>query len=446
MDRTLRTYIYTVFFAVGLLSCSKKTLPPRQNIKLEFGDIKEVIIHQAVDRTGPCEPSISINRSDPNQIVAGSVIDDVYRSNDGGFTWQKSTLKSPFGVFGDPVIRRDKDGNVLYAHLANSKGRAYASVEFLDRIVVQKSVDQGKTWSQGSYPKVDHLKDHDKQWMYTDPISGHILMTWTEFDKYGSKKLADKSRILFSKSEDGGISWSEAIAISQFEGDCIDDDMTTEGAHPCVGIDGTYYVVWGYNEKFYLDISKDGGKTWLNEDIVVGNQPGGWSYNVSGLGRCNGMPVLLCDHSDGPSKGNLYINYSDQSNGEDDTDVWLLRSTDKGKSWSKPIRVNSDKSKTHQFMTWMDLDLSDGLLYFVFYDRRNHNDDKTDVYLAYSQDGGITFENLKINDESFTPSESIFFGDYNDISVVNGIIRPIWTSYDQGKLSVRTAIINAKKK
>jgi hypothetical protein len=334
----------------------------------------------------------------------------------------------------------------LYSHLANSKGRAYASVEFLDRIVVQKSMDQGKTWNQGTFPKVDHLKDHDKQWLYTDPVSGTILMTWTEFDKYGSKNPADKSRILFSKSLDGGLTWSNAKAISQFEGDCIDDDMTTEGAHPCVGTDGTFYVVWGYDGKLYLDISKDGGETWLDIDIVVGIQPGGWSYNVSGLGRCNGMPVLLCDHSDGPMRGNLYINYSDQSNGKNNTDIWLLKSVDKGKSWSKPIKVNNDKTNTHQFMTWMDIDLTNGALYFVFYDRRNHTDDKTDVYLAYTLDGGNIFQNFKINNEPFTPTEQIFFGDYNDISAYGGVIRPIWTSYEDGKLSVITAIINVRKK
>jgi hypothetical protein len=426
-------------------ACSKKIIAYKELNPLVLNDIKEVVIHSASGRTGPCEPSISINKFDVNQIVAGSVIDDVYYSNDGGNTWKNSVLKSPYGVFGDPVIRRDAAGNVLYAHLSNSKGRAYASVEFLDRIVVQKSMDQGKTWSQGSFPKVDHLKDHDKQWLYIDPISGHVLMTWTEFDKYGSKKPSDKSRILFSKSVDGGVTWSDAISISEDEGDCIDDDMTTEGAHPCVGIDGTYYVVWGYNNKLYLDISKDGGQTWLANDIVVSDQPGGWSYNISGLGRCNGMPIMVCDHSQGPNRGNLYINWSDQRNGENNTDVWLLKSVNNAKTWSKPIKVNNDKTSTHQFMTWMDLDQGNGNLYFIFYDRRNHSDTKTDVYLAYTLDGGINFENIKINNEAFTPSESVFFGDYNDISVHDGHIRPIWTSYEDGSLSVRTAIINAKK-
>jgi Neuraminidase (sialidase) len=394
---------------------------------------------------GPCEPSISINRFNDNQVIAGSVLDNLYRSEDGGRTWSIGKINSTHGVFGDPVLRRDKLGNPLYAHLSNSKHKPYASTEFLDRIVVQRSLDQGKNWTNGSYPLVDHQKDHDKHWLYTDPITGAILMSWTEFDVYGSKLPRDKSRILFSQSTDNGITWSNAVSISEFEGDCIDDDKTTEGAHPCVGIDGTYYVVWSFGEKLYLDISKDKGISWLSKDIVVSDQPQGWSYNIPGISRCNGMPVMACDHSDGPYKGRLFISWSDQRNGEHNTDIWIMSSDDKGKTWSKPLRVNNDITETHQFMSWMDIDHVTGNIYIVFYDRRNHKNNSTDVYMAYSQDGGRRFENVKINNKEFTPTESVFFGDYNDISAHNGKIRPIWTTYESGKLSVRTAIINVRK-
>jgi len=90
----------------------------------------------------------------------------------------------------------------------------------------------------------------------------------------------------------------------------------------------------------------------------------------------------------------------------------------------------------------MDIDMSNGYLYFVFYDRRNYNNEPTDVYLAISKDGGNTFENYKISESPFLPSSSIFFGDYTNISVRNGIVRPIWTRLHMGQLSIWTAIIN----
>lgn len=411
---------------------------------MEFDSIYTITIHQG-SRQGPCEPTISINPINLDFIVAGSVLDNVYKSFDSGKTWELSTLKSTFGVFGDPVVRHTKTGAVLYAHLSNPAGKAYSSPAFLDRIVVQKSVDDGITWSNGSFPKVDSAKDHDKHWVALDPISGNILMSWTEFDRYGSKDASDRSRILFSSSSDEGKTWSDAVKINEFEGDCLDDDLTTEGAFPAVGVDGQYYVVWGFDSKLYLDISQDQGKTWMTKDKVVADQIGGWSLDIPGIDRANGMPIIDCDHSNSLYKGRIYISWSDQRNGVGDTDIWLIHSEDSGQSWSSPIRVNDDKPGKHQFFSAMDVDQTSGYLYFVFYDRREHMDNFTDVYLAYSIDGGSTFVNKKISETPFLSEPYVFFGDYNDISAHSGRIRPIWTRQDGRKLSVQTAIINVKK-
>ena len=83
-------------------------------------------------------------------------------------------------------------------------------------------------------------------------------------------------------------------------------------------------------------------------------------------------------------------------------------------------------------------------MYLVFYDRRNYNDLNTDVYLAYSSDGGQTFTNVCISESPFIPGKSVFFGDYNDISVYNNKVRPIWTRNEGRTLSVWTALIDMK--
>jgi len=71
----------------------------------------------------------------------------------------------------------------------------------------------------------------------------------------------------------------------------------------------------------------------------------------------------------------------------------------------------------------MDVDPITGYIYIVFYDRRNdlHDKNETEVYLAYSKDGGENFTNLKISESPFTPQLGVFFGDYNDISAYNGV-------------------------
>lgn len=437
--------ILSVVLSLSLLLTCKTSKIQTDNTVAKSIQVKDAI---RIDSTkfgfGVCEPSICISPVNKDHIAAASILNWSYTSEDGGQTWQKTGLKSSYGVYGDPVVRIDSDGIIYYAHLSNPEGLAYRSESFLDRIVVQRSEDHGQTWTDGSFPAVRGAKDQDKQWMAIDQTNNHIYMTWTEFDKYGSEQAVDKSRILFSKSTDQGLSWSDPFSISQLEGDCIDDDMTTEGAVPSVGPNGELYVTWAYNSKLYFDKSFDSGDTWQDEDQVVASQIGGWSYQIPGLSRCNGMPITEVDLSDGPRRGTIYINWSDQRNGENDTDVWLMSSKDHGETWTKPMRVNNDSPGKHQFLTWMDVDPVTGDIAIVFYDRRHYSDEETDVFLAYSQDGGGSFTNHKINSESFSPNEQIFFGDYNDISAYDGRIRPIWTQNNGLELSVWTAIIEVE--
>lgn len=397
------------------------------------------------DKYGPCEPSICVSPANPQKIAAGSILNHYYWSEDGGRHWSEGLIKSSAGVFGDPTLVADKQGNFYYAHLSDPTGKGWGTEELLDRIVIQKSSDGGKTYNDGSSCGNHHPKDQDKQWLCVDPKTGAIACTWTEFDKYDSRNFAkDHSRILFSKSTDGGATWTNALEISQFEGDCLDDDNTTEGAVPAFGPNGEIYVAWAWNNKIWFDRSLDGGATWLDQDIEVAEQPGGWTFDIPGITRCNGMPVLVSDLSNGPNRGTLYLNWADQRNGEKDTDIFLSKSTDGGKTWSAPLRVNDDKKGKQQFLSWLAIDQTNGYLYCVFYDRRAYDDSRTDVYVAVSQNGGKTFKNMKISDSPFVPTELTFFGDYNGISAHDGTVRPIWTRLENGKLSVWTAIMDFK--
>ncbi len=402
------------------------------------------MIHGSSFGVGPCEPSICVDPTNSNRVLAGSVLNNLYVSEDGGRSWSKDRLESSYGVYGDPVLVANYKGDFFYAHLSDPKGRAYASEEFLDRIVIQRSEDGGKNWTDGSYTLPRSPKDQDKQWLAIDPNDNTIYITWTEFDLYDSNDPDDHSRILFSKSIDNGDTWSEPFTLSGLEGNCLDNDQTTEGAVPCVGKNGEVYVAWSYDEKIYFDRSFDKGNTWLDKDIIVCDQPGGWTYDIPGIMRCNGMPITCTDRSSSPNSGRIYINWSDQRNGTDDTDIWITSSDDRGNTWTEPRRVNGDPNRCHKFLTWMDVDQSTGYIYIVYYDRRNHTDRQTDVYLAMSQDGGKTFVESKINKSSFTPNTNVFFGDYNDISAENSVVRPIWTELNDRTLSVWTSIISLK--
>lgn len=386
----------------------------------------------------PNEPTICINPKNTNQIVAGANNDSYYHSSDGGLTWEWATLSSSYGVWGDPVVVVDTAGSFYFFHLS-----VVTWSQWLDRIVCQKSTDGGNTWNDGSYMGLNGTKQQDKEWAVVDRTNNNICCSWTQFDVYGSTSPNDSSVILFSRSVDGGSTWSTATRINRVAGDCQDMDNTVEGAMPAVGPGGEVYISWAGPLGLVFTKSTDGGVTWPDTNHTICEIPGGWDFAIPGISRANGLPVTCCDLSDGPHRGTIYINWSDQRNGADDTDVWIVKSTDGGVTWTCPCRVNDDPPGKQQFFTWMTIDPVTGYLYFVFYDRREQAGLLTDVYMAVSKDGGATFNNFRVSETPFNPTASIFFGDYTNISAFNGIVRPIWTRLDNGVLGIYTAIVDS---
>ncbi|NND93424.1 MAG: exo-alpha-sialidase [Flavobacteriales bacterium] len=402
-----------------------------------LGQHRSILI---TDKKGVCEPSIKVNPNNTDEIVAGIVLDHIARSVDGGETWQLDKLTSPYGVWGDPVIDVDTAGSFYYYHLSNPPDG-----DWIDRIVCQRSDDGGETWTKGTYTGLNGSKDQDKHWSIVDPYTNDSYLTWTEFDKYGSKDSTCMSRIRFSKSTDKALTWTTPKTISQQSGDCIDDDDTVEGAVPALGPQGEIFVSWAGPRGIVFSRSTDKGENWSDE-VLVDSMPNGWNFHIPGIYRANGLPITKCDLSEGEHHGRIYINWCDQRSGENDTDVWLKYSDDQGRTWSEALKVNQAKPESHQFFTWMDVDQATGELYFVYYDRSRSSDNpwSTEVYMAFSADGGATFIEFPVEaaDRAFVPNPEVFFGDYNNISVYDGIARPIWTRLENGQLSVWTSILD----
>ena len=410
------------------------------HLHAQFQNIKLPVSKKATYPYSQVEPSIYINPNDNSEVIAGSVLNDYYYSVDGGLNWKAKSIKSKKnGVHGDPCMLIDHKGNYYYFHLSNIEGKT-----LIGGIVCQRSKTIKGRFNNEGHTEVNG-KFHDKEWVAVNKDNNNIYMTWTQFDEYGSENPLKRSNILFSKSADLGKTWSSPVDLSSFDGDCLDDDLTTEGAVPTVGPNGEIYVCWALSSKLYFNYSLDDGETWLENEIEIAQQKEGWALDIPGIYRCNGMPVTVCDISKSPYRGTIYINWADQRNGKDNTDIWLKKSIDGGKSWSEDIKVNSDHSSRHQFLSWMTVDQSTGYLYIVYYDRRETDDNYTDVFMSVSKNGGKSFKDYKISKSSFLPNDKIFFGDYTNISAVGGVVRPIWTHLQNTDISLYTAIVNQKE-
>lgn len=389
----------------------------------------------------PEEVTIAIDPTDPQNIFAASNIDYIFRSDDGGATWTTERLSSSVGVWGDPVVIFDSQGRLYHSHLSWPRE---ISGDWLDRIVIQRSDDAGVSFNDGSWIGLAPPRDQDKEWLAVDLTGGanhdNLYIAWTEFDLYASAAPTDSTRILFSRSTDQATSWMSPVRVSDLGGNCLDEDETVEGAVPAVGPGGEVYLAWSGHDQIWFDKSTDGGISF-GTDQIIADQPGGWDFGVPGIYRCNGMPITLCDSSGSPMNGNVYVVWSDQREGVDDTDVWFVRSTDGGQTWTSPLNPVQESGAHHQFFPWATLDPVTGYLYIVFYDRRATAGEYTDVYVTMSPDGGDTWSDFAVSESSFLPESHIFFGDYTNIAAYGGKVYPIWMRMDSSVLSIWTALV-----
>jgi hypothetical protein len=429
--------------------------------KIAFG--QQVVRVSDADAINPAEVSIAINPKNPENIVATSFQTGRpprpragsynYVSIDGGKTWKTIPVENPKALTqGDDAVYFSYDGTAYHTHLSFVGIRDARPPRAESGILVESSKDRGLIWNE-SVPAINHINSvipfEDKPGIVVDnapesKYKGSVYLAWTRFDVYGSADPDCHSHIYFSRSVDGGKTFSMPFRVSDASGDCRDSDNTVEGTVPAVGPKGEVYLVWAGPPGLVFKKSLDGGLTF-GRDKVIGLMPGGWDFSVEGLDRANGMPVTGVDLSNGPNKGTLYVNWIDARNG--DPDVLVMSSRDGGETWSAPVRVNDDHMKNGkvQFFTWMSVDPADGSLNIVFYDRRDTVGALTKVTLARSIDGGRTFVNYKIDQPPFACDRKVFFGDYSGISAFGGRVIPIFMHFtEEKKLAVSVALFHFK--
>jgi hypothetical protein len=415
------------------------------------------------DALQPAEVAIALNPSNPDNLVGASFQTGMpprpragsytYVTMDGGKTWKTVASQDPQNlVQGDDAMAFSSDGVAYHVHLSFDGIRVQRPKRAESGIIVSASRDGGLTWNE-PVPAINHINTvtpfEDKPGIVTDNVAGstfkgNVYLAWTRFDVYGSHDPECHTQIYFSRSTDGGKTFSMPFRISDTGGDCIDSDNTVEGAVPAVGPKGEVYIVWAGSSGLVFDKSTDGGLTF-GKDKVIGQMPGGWDFPMPGLDRANGMPVTGVDLSAGTRRGTLYVNWIDERNG--DLDVFVASSRDGGETWSAPVRVNDDplKNGKAQFFTWMAVDPVDGSVNTVFYDRRDTEGTLTRLTMARSTDGGRTFVNHKIDQEPFACNDKVFFGDYSSIAAYGGRVVPIYMHFiDDTKLAVSVALFHFK--
>jgi hypothetical protein len=366
-------------------------------------------------------------RNNKNMVVyaAGKLL----YSNDAGVTWTPS--RSGVSDILNPSIAVDSKGSFIIVYGTSAFSGIFSSF----------SSDDGKSWSEPVQISTSTRSDYNPH-IAAHPKRESLIVTWTQSDKYHSAGDSCKSDIMMSTSGNGGRKWSKPLQMNQNSGTCADEDYTLRGAYPSVALDGKTFVLWGSQGAMFYDRSFD-GEMWLSTDLAVAEQLGGWNIDIPGFGPVANTPVVAVDNSPSRIKGTLFMVYSDIKSGDHDTDIWLMRSVNRGDNWTEAARINKDEPGKEQFLPRISIDAANGSVYILYYDRRNYDDNQTDVYLSWSVDGGNQFNEKKINDKPITPApgESGVLVDYLGLSVSKGLIIPVWTAFDGTKQEVWTSVL-----
>jgi hypothetical protein len=408
----------------------------------------------ASNEDGPqSETSITINPSNPSQIVGGS--NEIVRlpmrgyfSSDGGKSFGAVDLPLPppattngndFGS--DPGVAFDTRGNVYYSYVVVFWNRTFGSIQGTE-IAVAKSSDGGRTWPQVTYLNFNSGggKFNDKPMIAVDtnPNSPSRDAVYVAWDTTGGQqgKSSTNSALLFSRSNDGGKTFSSPIAVNGLTG----GPNAVIGADPFVGPNGEVYVAWHdvQNSRIMVNRSLNGGASF-GQPVVVAPTAIPFDSPIPPEASRGALlyPACGADRSSHAFRGTLYCSWMDAT-AANGTDIFLSKSSDRAQSWSAPSRVNDDPTGVveDQFNQWLAVDPVTGAVDLSWTDPRNDPaDTKTDTYATTSTNGGASFAtNVKVTSaQSDESSANPFadagdqYGDYEGIAAFGGISRPIWT-------------------
>lgn len=381
------------------------------------------------------EEQVWMNPNNPQNIVAvwrdfrlGYRRIGIGVSTDEGKTWSDSLLVPGIEAWdSDPCLTVASDGT-FYATALNFSSSGYEDSGFQ----VYRSTNGGMSWD-GPFTALYSPGDYyfeDKEMTTCDRSGGsrdgYMYISWTRFANYLSECY-----ICCIRSTDRGQTWNSPVRVSS--------SNYTQWSVPCVGSDGTLYVAWVDlgNSYIYLDKSTNGGASFGTDNPIVNTN--------FGMGEINGgiltfsFPAMDADVSGGPYDGNLYIAYAG-SNGSSGLDIYFIRSTNGGISWSTPLRINDDPTGNgrDQFHPWLFVD-NTGVIHVAFYDRR---DDPSNyyfnLYYTKSTDGGVTWApNRRVTSESSAPVEKAgLIGEYIGLAGHNGKPYLVWTDTREGHQKV----------
>jgi hypothetical protein len=382
---------------------------------------------------------LNSNNSHPAPYIGTQFGADALQSEDGGSTWG-GTIQGAGGYnFGDPTTAISRTGRMYVGYIYSGGGQG-----------ISYSDDNGQTWKKRGVAAapggVGSILDKNHLWIdnsLTSPYTTYMYDGWTVIGG-GSN---GSGHLQVTRSMDGGLAWQNPVTISNN----VAAGSHNQGINLHTGPEGEVYAVWAVYDKWPANEkalgfarSFTGGHTWQPAKRIINNIKGIRLQGVNKLMRVNSFPSMAVDISNGPDRGSIYVvwaNYGEPGINEGvSIDIYMMKSKDKGDTWSEPLKINQDEpglGRQHYF-PWITCDPENGNLAVVFYDDRNVPDDMCETWVAVSKNGGISWQDFRVSDVAFTPApltgmSDNYFGDYLGITSKGGMVYPCWTDNRTGE-------------
>jgi hypothetical protein len=361
---------------------------------------------------------------------------------------------NPFNfIAGDPVVVCTSPTQFYYSSIFASGQDSNGNL--FNGVAVNSSTDGGQTWSDPvAAVQKDFTHSIDKPWLAADPTNAsRLYATYTDFDLSGlftnpptPPRCVNDIRyaIELVSSADGGRTWGAPVIVHE---ECFvaGGFNSVQGSNPAVAQDGTVYVGYEFfpglvpNNEIHLARSVDHGRTFAAPVKVSNVWPNGNFGLLQGGFRNNEFPQVAVDRSRGPSRGTVYLAWSDGSrNIVQDLpvivgtyaypDVMVAKSTDGGRTFTTPTAVspvshNFTGRGRDQFFPGIAVDRH-GTVGVCYYDRRQDPTNSViDRYCSVSENGGSNWQEDRVSEASWTPAHAadvvvnpFYIGDYDALS------------------------------
>ena len=292
----------------------------------------------------------------------------------------------------------------------------------LQEIVLMRSRDGGKTW--GGVTPGDNIPLPISQKTLVSGIGCHLAIG-PKGEVYATWYDNQLNALMQAKSTNRGALWSPAVPIAGISG--VNEAFAGEAFRnlslPSTAVDGNGTV-------YVAAASRNGeGRPLLGNLLALGKDIKSGELSIDSLRE------LLETEDSNNVAGKDYLAGGDGLGPMSGSDIVLFKSTNGGRSYTGPVRVNQDPANgdADQFQPALAVTES-GQVDISFFDRRNDPANYfIDTYLARSEDGGRTFTDRRASQRMWDPAVNAptsvsgqFIGDYQGLVADDDIAIPFW--------------------